>query len=49
MNGRNRAALRRGFQVYQTVCAACHGLRLVAYRNLTEVREPLLVWLASRA
>jgi ubiquinol-cytochrome c reductase cytochrome c1 subunit len=36
----DRAALRRGFQVYQTVCAACHGLRLVAYRNLTEIGFP---------
>lgn len=25
---------RRGLQVYAEVCAACHGLKLVAYRNL---------------
>jgi ubiquinol-cytochrome c reductase cytochrome c1 subunit len=31
----DRAALQRGFQTYKEVCAACHGLRLVAYRNLT--------------
>lgn len=30
----DRAAAQRGFQVYNTVCAACHSLRLVAYRNL---------------
>jgi len=31
----DRAALQRGLQVYTSVCANCHGLRLVAYRNLT--------------
>lgn len=31
----DRAALQRGFQVYREVCASCHGLRHVAYRNLT--------------
>ncbi len=30
----DRAALQRGFQVYQNVCAACHGLDYIAYRNL---------------
>lgn len=30
----DRASLQRGFQVYKEVCASCHGLRLVAYRNL---------------
>lgn len=29
--------LRRGLKVYQQVCAACHGLRLVAYRNLAAI------------
>jgi ubiquinol-cytochrome c reductase cytochrome c1 subunit len=33
----DRAALRRGFQVYKNVCAGCHGLRLVAYRNLMDI------------
>ena len=33
----DRAALRRGFQVYTEVCAACHSLRLVHYRNLAEI------------
>ncbi len=33
----DRAALRRGFQVYTEVCAVCHSLRLVHYRNLTAV------------
>lgn len=30
----DRAALQRGLQVYKDVCSGCHGLRLVAYRNL---------------
>jgi len=30
----DRGALQRGFEVYKQVCASCHGLRLVAYRNL---------------
>jgi ubiquinol-cytochrome c reductase cytochrome c1 subunit len=29
--------LQRGFQVYKEVCAACHGLNLVAFRNLREI------------
>ncbi len=33
----DRAALRRGFQVYQEVCSNCHGLGFVSYRNLQEV------------
>jgi len=30
----DRAAAQRGLQVYRQVCANCHGLRLVAFRNL---------------
>ena len=33
----DRQQLQRGFKVYQEVCAACHGLRLVAFRNLAEL------------
>lgn len=29
--------LQRGFQVYKEVCAACHGLGLVAFRNLEDL------------
>ncbi|MAU95599.1 MAG: cytochrome c1 [Fulvimarina sp.] len=28
------AQLQRGLKVYKEVCAACHGMRLVAFRNL---------------
>lgn len=34
--------LRRGFQVYQQVCSACHGMRLLYYRNLTDPDGPNL-------
>ncbi len=33
----DRQQLQRGFQVYKEVCAACHSLRLVAFRNLEEI------------
>jgi cytochrome c1 len=33
----DRAAVQRGFQVYQQVCAGCHSLRLLAFRNLQEI------------
>ena len=33
----DRAAAQRGFQVYREVCAACHGLSLVAFRNLQDI------------
>ena len=32
-----RDAQQRGFLVYKNVCASCHGLRLVAYRNLMDI------------
>jgi ubiquinol-cytochrome c reductase cytochrome c1 subunit len=33
----DRNQLQRGFQVYETVCSSCHGLRLVAFRNLVDL------------
>jgi ubiquinol-cytochrome c reductase cytochrome c1 subunit len=33
----DRAAAQRGYQVYHEVCAACHSLSLVAYRNLMDL------------
>jgi cytochrome c1 len=32
----DRAQLQRGFQVYKEVCAQCHGLKYVAFRNLAQ-------------
>ena len=33
----DRQQLQRGFQVYKEVCAACHGLNLVAFRDLHQL------------
>lgn len=33
----DRAKQQRGLQVYKEVCAACHGLRLVSFRNLADL------------
>lgn len=33
----DRQQLQRGFQVYREVCAACHGLGYVAFRNLHDL------------
>jgi ubiquinol-cytochrome c reductase cytochrome c1 subunit len=33
----DRAALRRGFQVYRESCSFCHSLSFVAYRNLADI------------
>ena len=36
----DKPQLRRGYAVYKNVCAACHGLRLLSYRNLFEPGGP---------
>ncbi len=33
----DQAQLQRGFQVYKEVCSACHGLKLVAFRDLQNI------------
>ena len=33
----DRDGLRRGMRVYREVCAGCHGLRYIAFRNLIEM------------
>merc|ERR1711976_188335 len=33
----DHSSIRRGYQVYKQVCAACHSLNYVAYRNLVDV------------
>ena len=33
----DRASQQRGLQVYKEVCSGCHGLRLLAYRNLKAI------------
>jgi len=36
-NSIDHAGIRRGYEVYKQVCAACHSLRFIAYRNLVGV------------
>jgi len=36
----DRASLQRGYQVYNEVCASCHSLKYVSYRNLAEKGGP---------
>ena len=36
----DRASLQRGYQVYTEVCASCHSLKYVSYRNLAEKGGP---------
>lgn len=38
----DKAALRRGLQVYRDVCAGCHSLDFVAFRNLSDEGGPSL-------
>jgi ubiquinol-cytochrome c reductase cytochrome c1 subunit len=33
----DKQSAQRGLQVYKEVCAACHGLDLIAFRNLAEI------------
>ncbi|MFN4277151.1 MAG: cytochrome c1 [Ferrovibrio sp.] len=33
----DRAELQRGYQVYKEVCAACHAMKYVAFRNLRDI------------
>ena len=36
----DRASLQRGFQVYKEVCASCHSMEYLTYRNLGEPGGP---------
>ena len=36
----DRAALQRGYQVYTEVCAACHSMKYLSYRNLSQPGGP---------
>ena len=33
----DRAALQRGYQVYKEVCASCHSMKFMSYRNLQDI------------
>ena len=50
----DRAQLQRGYKVYKEVCANCHSMRLLAFRNLgqrggPEFSEPAVEVLAAEA
>src|SRR5690606_11111545 len=36
----DRDALRRGYKVYKEVCAVCHSMQYVRFRNLAEAGGP---------
>jgi len=36
----DRGALQRGYQVYTEVCASCHSMKYLSYRNLSEKGGP---------
>ena len=36
----DRASLQRGYQVYNEVCASCHSMKYLSYRNLAEKGGP---------
>jgi len=36
----DRASLQRGYQVYNEVCASCHSMQYLSYRNLMEEGGP---------
>ncbi len=36
----DRASLQRGYQVYAEVCASCHSMKYLSYRNLAEEGGP---------
>ncbi len=36
----DQAQLRRGFKVYKEVCASCHSMKMLAFRNLGESGGP---------
>ena len=36
----DRASLQRGYQVYSEVCASCHSMKYLSYRNLAEEGGP---------
>ena len=38
----DRASLQRGYQVYTEVCASCHSMKYLSYRNLAEPGGPEL-------
>ena len=45
----DRGALQRGYQVYTEVCASCHSMKYVSYRNLAEKGGPEFTEVQAKA
>jgi ubiquinol-cytochrome c reductase cytochrome c1 subunit len=45
----DRASLQRGYQVYTEVCASCHSMQYLSYRNLAEQGGPEFLELEAKA
>ncbi len=45
----DRASLQRGYQVYTEVCASCHSMKYLSYRNLSEEGGPEFSEAAAKA
>ena len=45
----DRASLQRGYQVYTEVCASCHSMKYLTYRNLAEKGGPEFSEAAAKA
>ena len=45
----DRASLQRGYQVYTEVCASCHSMKYLSYRNLSEQGGPEFSEAAAKA
>ena len=45
----DRAALQRGYQVYNEVCSSCHSMKYLSYRNLAEKGGPEFSEAAAKA
>jgi len=45
----DRGALQRGYQVYTEVCASCHSMKYLSYRNLAEKGGPEFTELEAKA
>ena len=33
----DQSSIQRGFQVYREVCASCHGIKYISYRDLRDI------------
>ena len=45
----DRAALQRGYQVYNEVCSSCHSMKYLSYRNLVQKGGPEFTEVQAKA